>query len=606
MPISIATLRCRLDPDLDAALFAYQERLGDQLIAARAQLAAIRSLGATVTSQFSGPLRHNLDVVLASAGTSTEALTDATSLVLGDTTADVESAVDDRFSLTVVGGRVIPPGSTDLSSIATLARLLGGFEAIFSVLPELLDTVGSDTDPSLHPTVFASTFTLVITYIKRNVTPATACTPEVVVETEVTLGVDSPVSEVLSSSGVPLESLRYYVFWIGRPLAAPEARAKARRLGLSSSQFVDAVSNTSRFNFFVKVVSDPADVARVSTSFGSSAYEILNRIRGPVSLFPSPSQLSDLLLNTIRSSSPGSAGPSGLPDFSSPALSVLTVLDIKKTFNLADLVASLALAGSDPSAAAFAEGMGNAILSQLEVISTIIKEAQSVVTSVLNEVVALTSVVNMLLNDLSTGLMDCLLGSSFSVSSFGSLGLSGSLGIGLGGPGSPGVPGASTSNPLDNILSTIEGQSSLLNDFFSSVGTLLGSVSDISCSASFTAAAPGVSSSFGPIPCQTSAASSAGFELPAVTQNVLDTTRTVMDLLTRLFDSVRTNLRGLRMTTNSLSLSLRVNLERRASSFSASSLPSPPSSPGCASPEAARLASLLVARSLEAFTPPSV
>lgn len=605
MPISLSTIRCRLDADLDSALFSYQERLGDQLIRARAQLAALRSLGAAVSSEFSEPLRRDLDALLASADTSTEVITDTTRLCLGDTTTEREAAVSDRFAITVVGGRIIPPGDTSLSSISSLARVLGSFEAIFDLIPELADVVGSDSDPSLRPPSEESTFYLISTYINRTVTPATACTPEIVVEREITIGTDRPISESLASAGISSDELRLYVFWLGSPRATASSRAKARRLELSTSQFVDAVSSTNRSNFFVRVIADPTDISRVSSSFGDDASSVLRRVSGPIALFPSVGVLASYLSNSLRASSPGSVGPTGLPDFSSPALSLLTVLDVDKTFKLRDKAIALVEDGGETeSAAAFAEAMGNAIRSQVEVISTIISEAQSVVSSVVNEVVALTSVVNMLLNDQSTGLMDCMLGPTFSASSLAPS-ISGSLDVGLGSLGTPGVPGASTSNPLEGILSTIENQSALLNTFFQSLSGFVGSLSDISCSGSFTSSAVASLVSSGmPFSCINDPVRDSNFEIPPVTMETLEVTQVVMGLLTQIFDTVRSNLRSLRLTTSSLSLSLRINLARRDSSFSASSLPSLPGSPGCASPEAARLAALLVARSIEGFTSP--
>ena len=609
MPFSITTLRCRLDPELDAALFSYQERLGDQLISARAQLDVISALGASVTSAFSDPMRRSLDALLATADTSTEAVMDATLMVVGDSVADVEAAITDRFDLTVVGGRLILPGTSDLSPIQTFARVLGGFEEIFRVLPDLAGIVGSDSDTGSYapsPLEITTRLVMVTTYLKRTITPATSCTPEIVVETEVTIGVDLPVLDSLASAGITEESLRIYLFWIGRPQATAATRSKSRLLGLTNAQFVDAVSVTSRENFFVSVIRDPVDIARVDSAFGDDATETLGRLTGPVSLFPSPEDMAALIRDSLRSSFPGSAGPSGLPDFSSPALSLLTVLDIDKTFRLDDLAASMVSQGGGTDAASqFAEAMGNAIRSQLAVISTIIREAQAVITGVLNQVVGLTSLVNMLLNDLANGLMDCLLGSSFSpAGSFASIDIGiGGIG-GIGGAGSPGTPGASSSNPLDSILSLIEDQSSLITDFFRSISSLLGIVSDVSCSGGFTSSAVSSMPSFGgPIPCQADAARAAGFELPVFMQESLGITKVVMDVLTSLFDTVRTTMRGLRVTVNSLSLSLRLSLSRRSSAASASSLPSPPGSPGCASPQATRLAALLVQRSIEAFTP---
>src|SRR5690348_2404731 len=104
MPFSLSTIRCRLDPDLDATLFDYQERLGDQLLLARSEIDRMRALGATVMSDFSEPLRSSLDAILAGAGTSSEGLIDATLLIDGDSTEDIEAAIGDRFHITIVGG----------------------------------------------------------------------------------------------------------------------------------------------------------------------------------------------------------------------------------------------------------------------------------------------------------------------------------------------------------------------------------------------------------------------------------------------------------------------------------------------------------------------
>lgn len=605
MPYSVSTLRCQLDADLDDALFAYQERLGNQLIAARSMLDDLRTLGTTITSEFSGPLRRDLDALLAVVGSSTDTLIDSTLLVTGSTPAEIEATVGDRFALTVVGGRVIPFGTTNLSAIGALARVLGGFEAIFDLAPELTRLVGSDVDHAVRPSSDISNFFLICTYIKKTITPATLCTPEIVVEEEITIGIDSPISSALASSGISLDQLRLYVFWLGRPLASADARAKALRLGLSTSQFVDAVSSTNRRNFSVRTILDPIDVARVSASFGSDASLVLGRLRGPITLFPSTDLIVSYLSNSLASSTPGSVGPTGLPDFSSPSLSLLSVLDVNKTFGLDDMAAALAAAGGETKEdAALAQALGNSIRSQLAVISTIVSEAQAVVSSVLNEVVALTSVVNMLLNDQANGLMDCMLGPTFSISSIAPVSLSLDIDLGL---GTPGTPGASTSNPLEGILNTIESTSGLLSNFFQSLSGFAGAVSDMSCSGSFTSSSvTSLASSGMPFPCLSDPVRDAGFEIPPVTMDTLEVATMVMGLLTQIFDGVRTSLRGLRLTTNSLSLSLRLNLVRRNSSFSASSLPGIPGSPGCASPEAARLAALLVARSINGFTPPSL
>jgi hypothetical protein len=286
-------------------------------------------------------------------------------------------------------------------------------------------------------------------------------------------------------------------------------------------------------------------------------------------------------------------------------------MDIGRTFGLDSLAERLlAQQGDNLSARQYAEAIGNAINSQLAIIQTIMQEAQGAIANILNEITNLVSMVNMLFNDMANGLMDCLFGAAYAPAGGSLASVSGSVTVGIGGiggAGSPGTPGSSTSNPFDGVLSTIEGQVTLITDFLRSVSNLLGIVSDVSCGSSFVSSSSSVQPSFGgSLPCQADLAREAGFELPPIFSDVLGIVKVVMDVLTALFDTVRVALRGLRTTVRSLSLSLRVSLERRNSSASASSLTSPLGSPGCAPPEATRLAALLVARSIAGFTPPSV
>jgi len=613
MPSSLSTIRCRLDPGLDSALFDYQERLGAQLLAARAEMDTLRALGASVTSDFSDPLRSSLDSILAAANTSTEGLIDATSLVDGESTADIEAAIGDRFRITIVNGRLIMPGTRDLSAIQLFSRVLGGFEEIFRVLPDLADVpITDDSDFRTYSTPLEITprFVMVTTYMRRNVTPETACSPEVVVEQEITIGIDRPLAEAAASVGISTADVRIYIFWVGRPEATDATRRKARILGLTNSQFVDAVSKTSRQNFIVSVIPDPSEIPRVAGAFGDDADDVIRRLTGPVELFPSPEDMASLIRDTLRSSSPGSAGPSGMPDFSSAGVSLFRTLDINRTFDLERLSQNLASQGGDnPSAREYAEALGATIQSQLLIIQTIINEAQGVIGNVLNEITNLVSMVNMLFNDMANGLLDCLLGPAYSPMGGSLASVSGSVTVGIGGiggSGSPGTPGSSDSNPFDTVLSTIEGQITLITDFLRSVSNLLGIVSDVSCGSSFVSSSSSLQSTFGgSLPCQSDLARQAGFELPISIEDTLGIVKVVMDVLTTLFDTVRVALRGLRTTVRSMSLTLRVSLERRNSSASAGSLPSPPGSPGCAPPEATRLAALLVARSIAGFTPPS-
>lgn len=607
MPTSLSTIRCRIDAELDAALFAYQERLGDQLIAIRSRLEALQAEGEALSSSVIDPLKTNLDYVLASADTSTTELMDSLLMVDPSSPSDLESTLGDRFDLTIVNGRYILPGTKDVSSIQLFARVLGGFEELYSVLPDLAEIpITDDSDSRTYSTVLgiSTRMVMVVTYLKVTTTPATSCTAEIVVTEEITVGVDISLSQASAISDVPVENLRIYIFWLGSPEATERNRSKARVLELTNAQFVDAVSLTSRENFIVSVIRDPADIPRLSGAFGDDAGDVVSRVTGPIEFFPSSEDIASSIRDSLRKS-PGSVGPSGFSDLSSPGVSVLSVIDVDSTFGLSKLAASLtySLSSLAGDAAAFAEALSNSIQSQIQVLTSAIEEAQQVVAEVLGNITNLMSLVQSLFNDISNGLLDCVFGSSFSLESFSSVGIPSSPGGigGVGGLGSPGVPGASTSNPLDSVLSLVEGQSSVINSYISSVSGLVGSLSDLSCGSSFVDSSALLQPS-GPIRCQIDQSINDGFELPSLFEEVMGTTKVVMDILTSLFDGVRADLRSLKISIRSMSLSLRQSLDRRNSSFSAGSLPSPPGSPGCAPPEASRLASLLAQRAIAGFT----
>lgn len=609
--VSFSSIRCRLDPGLDQALFAYQERLGAQLIQAREEMERLRSLGASISSDFTSPLSSSLDRALAPVGLSTESLADSLLLVGGPSVSDRETTMSDRFGSTVVSGRLLLPGTRDLSPIREMSRIFGGFEEILRAFPDL-DTlpVGDDTDSRTYSdhSTFPTRMIVACTYEKVTTTPATSCAKEISFTNEVTAGIDIPLSEAALSVGVSVDSLHIYIFWLGRPEASPASRTKARVMGLTNSQFVDAVSKTNREKFTVVVIPDPGDISRLAGAFGSDAPLVVSRSGSPIEFFPVAEDMADYVRRLLRSSSVGSAGPSGIADFSSPSIALLSTLDIEKTFGAYVLAESLVASSADSSgsSAEFAEAAGSAIKSQLLTLQALMQEAQSVLGNTINEITNLLSMVNALLGDTSNGLLDCVFGSSFSPLGGGiaaDVGLEAGIG-GIGGPGSPGSPGSSSSNPFDEILSLVESQAANISEFLRSVGALFGIASDISCGSSFVTSSASVQPSFnGSLSCQIDSALESGFELPVEVDETLGIAKVVLDVLNALFDTVRTSIRSLRLTVSSMSISLRLSASRRTSSSSSSFLPSPAGSVGCTPPEATRLAALLSQRALSAFTP---
>jgi hypothetical protein len=611
MPFTPTYVRCRIDSAVDAALISYQERLGERLLETRRLLGEVAATSAALSTDYLVPLRRDLDATLAIADTSTEALIDASGMITGETSEDIESTFTDRFGLLAVEGRIIPAGTVDLRPIKILARLVGGLEGIRAITPELEGVViDPGSERSYRRTMtFTRRFIFAATYMKRTVIAASKCDPEKVIEVEVTAGIDVPISRAALTAGVPASELKLYIIWLGRPEASELNRAKARLLGFTNDQFVDMVSLTSRGNLFVYKIDDPMDIARVSGAFGDDADAVIDRARGPVSLDATALEVARVLRDSLSRSS-GGAGPSGFQDFTSPSASLVGVIDINKTFRLSDTFASIRQfsAASTGPAQQFAEGVAGALQAQLDVMQAVLDEIQGTVTQTLNELTNLQNVVNTVFNDQANGLFNCLFGSGFSPA-FGAPAASASASItvgvgGFGGPGTPGTPGSSTVSLIESIISRVEGQVASIQSYIDSVTSVFSSASSISCMGSFVPTSFISQNSFsgGALECQSERLEAEGFELPGEMIDAMGAIKVAMDFMTSLFDRSIANLRSLRMSSVSLSLSLRLNLMQRNTSGSSYTSGDTSGSGGCAPPEVAQLISLLQDRALAGFT----
>lgn len=601
MPFSVKHIRCRVDPDLDEALFDFQERLGDQYLGAQAVLEELETIRASVEADLLDPLKSDLDQVLAVANTSTEEMEDAMSLVGGDTPEDVEFSIGERYDINVINGRVIPDGDFDISALQSLTRLAGSIDAVLTHIPEIEDIpIDIASDRSFRELVeFSPRFLFVTTYMKQTIVPATKCSPELVIEEEITAGVEIPLSAAAASVGVEEEDLRIYIFWIGDPDASSRLRLKARSMGLTNAQFVQAVSLRSTTDFIVEKIDDPMDILRLLAAFGSDIDSVLERARGPIELFEDSHAVVESLRDLFGRSS-GGAGPSGFRDFSSPAANLLSVIDIDKTFKLTETFDAIGDYPEGGPATQFVAGLTAAIKSQLFALTSILAQAQGLLQSVLTELANLQSIVFNIFSDLSNGLLDCLFGGTFSPSlGFPPIGSPG-VGIGgIGGSGTPGTPGVPTANPLEGLINTIEGQSTLVRQFTNTMNELFGSISSISCSGGFLAGALGGSNAFPGtfMDCQSQQLADQGLEIPDFALDAMGVVKEVMDFISSLFDFATSNLRNLRMTAISLGQSLRSTLASRSDTPATGT-----GSGGCAPPEAAALAAVLQQRAIEAFS----
>ena len=625
--MTIATLRCQTDIDIDSALSDYQDSLGVQLVQMREALAIVAQNAAVMESEFSGPLRSSLNAIFASADSSLDEFLDLAEIPVSGTREDMERSFADRYGLLIVNGRLILDGDVDLTPIRSLARKLGGLDGIYEKFPFLETTpISDDTGSSSFVPSPSFPVRAVVVYTRYVTKTLPDTFPEVTFTDEETLGVDIPIADVISS-GVSEADIRINVFWMGQPSLSEDVRRSFRALGLTNDQFVNAVSATDSDNFTVKSIINPMDIPRVSVAFGDDADSVLERASRPISLFNDPSDAARVLKKFVSRSVPGSAGSSGVRDMSSPASAVMSVLDVSKTFNIEEFADGLGVS-TDPEnlpATQYAEGISKSIKTGLEVSSSMFAEFQSTISAPLNSMSSLLSAAGALLGDTSSDVMDCILGSSFSPTL--SYGATSAPSVPSLGGGTPGIPGVTVANPLEAALSTIEDKVETALVFLDGVSGVTGALQGASCTGSFLSGASGALSP--DIPGLTTCAAvkeiDAGFSLPPFHADSLGVAKLITDTLTSVTSTFRMNIRMMRIQMVSMRLHIRDTVFRRGPTGDTSlpGIPSVPSLPGipdipgtpslpgatwpgqgCAAPEVSRLASLLKARSLEGFTTP--
>ena len=608
MPFSAYTIRCRVDPELDSALLSFQERMGEQYLASSAALLELESIRESLESSVTKPLKSGLDKLLATRNISSSDISDVMSLTVTDSREDLESSIRDRFGINIVNGRVIPPGNTEVSSLKVLTRLVGGISKLIRYTPDLMDVpISSGSEDSYRSSSdLKNRFLFVTTYTETTVVPATKCSPEFTQTLTRTAAVDASLTDAARLVDKDPEDLTGHLFWLGQPDPSPLNRNKATSLGLSKSQFIDALSLRSTESLVVYRISDPLSIVRIFLSFGLDSDSVIERSDRPISTEIDPATLVSDLRDTLSRSS-GSSTPTGFRDLTSSAPALVSSIDLDATFSLSDSLSTLEneIPLLSPEAGAIVTAIVGTLRSQLLALKSALSEAQEFVSSVFIELSNVQTLVYNLLGNRSTGLMDCVFGSGFSPSfSYPDAGVSSLVdGIGgVGGPGTPGTLGITDSNVLEDIITTIENQSTMIRDFSSKFNNLMGSLSSVSCAGSFISnslvSVPRLPSA--PLSCLVEESIDFGFELPSSIQEVVGLHKQAMDFASTLFDFSISNSRALRLASKNLALSLRSELETGMSMSSSGT----GSSPGgtCSSPETARLSQLLQQRAQASFS----
>tara|TARA_R100000656_G_scaffold104176_1_gene76142 strand:+ start:168189 stop:170024 length:1836 start_codon:yes stop_codon:yes gene_type:complete len=610
MPFTKPTIRCRSNAEIDSALFDFQEKLGDILVETRAEIAALSATAEAVESDFSAALKLSMDRVLAIVNTSTDDILSASGVVAGADDTALETSLMSAYGLNVVNGRIIPPGDTDLGPVARLANLAGGIESLMDAVPTLgeLPLIEGPSRDYVPFDLFAPFFVMVPTYLKVSLTEATSCSPEVRVEERITLGFDRSIESAAASVGISEDDVEIYVFWLGEPTVSTSNRAKAVRLGLTNAEFAASLAGRSTGRMTVEVIRDPRDIIRALTVLGDDADDFLAREPGKVTLTSGTTAIVDSIHDSLTPAV-GAKTSAGVKSYSSPALALFSTMDISRTFQYgikAELLSGRA-ASETGEVEEFIEGAAASIMSALQVVDQLVKEIQQAIAPVLTNLTNVQSVLNLVFENVDSGVMDCLFGSGFSpLSSLGTV--SGSVpGIGgIGGPGSPGTPGVSTADLVDGIISVVEAQSNTVTGYIQRVRGLVSNVGAASCMGSFLSSA--ASGQYPDVPglgqeCQGAILEDEGFDMPLELSVSLESFQNILEVVTAVVEAVGETLRRLRMAIKSTARSLRTQLLQRRSSTSLAFSTGSSASEGCAPSQVTQLARLLQLRAVAGFIP---
>jgi hypothetical protein len=328
---------CNAD-DIDQALKAHKERLGQIVLEAQPIIAELNGLTSTIEKDVLDPLDSIINTALASANVNSEDLARLGDFYDSQSKVDIEKSLT-KLGLSVVNGRILVTnnGDIDLSAVKELHRLVGSFDKIKSLVPELGQCKPSESMAA--GTNFKTKFALLVTYTKVEIIPGKGCKVDTQNVTEVLLGINIPLNTILTNHpSFTREDLNLYIFWFGNPEARPDLKDKALSLGLTDEEYFNAILNVTQENFKVSLISNPyQQICLASNFFGKDADDIITRGFSPnkrpkIKLYPNENDiLSEVNSSGVMDKKPGRTNKNGVVDYSIPSLNLLNVADLEKS-----------------------------------------------------------------------------------------------------------------------------------------------------------------------------------------------------------------------------------------------------------------------------------
>jgi hypothetical protein len=395
--------------EVEAALKAHNDAIGRIVLDARPKIEQLRTLASDMDTTILTPLENILESIFSTVNLTLDDLVMLSGIQTGATKEEIEISLSD-MGLPIVNGRVLVTrkGDVDLSVVRELYRLTGSFSSIQRLVPEVVPCfISGDMLEGSTPT--ASRFLLISTYQKITTTAGIGCKPDTQTIKEEVVGIDETISSVLlKNPQLTREELILYIFWLGKPQATPQLKARALSFGLTEEEYFNAVFRKNSPSYKVKVIDKPYDQLCVfSTVFGDDVDAILQRGFGTkgstgtnstnstnsqkIKLQPTPQDVLDEIRSSgILTAKPGRTNNKGLVDYGTPAVQLLAVIDFEKSLNpedkqCIDLDSDLSQIGN-----VLAAGMNTAS----EAINTLIKAAFDFVAKAINKLTKSLSLIN--------------------------------------------------------------------------------------------------------------------------------------------------------------------------------------------------------------------
>ena len=314
--------------------------MADILLEARPKITQLATIAKAMDADYLTPMKDALDALFSVRGVTTDELIDLAGFQKGQTIDEMADSLAD-FGLTVAGGKVIvtKAGDIDLSAVRELARLAGSFAEARALVPASKHCVKSDL--MSDAAAFPSNFILIVTYEKTVVIPGTKCKSEVETTEETILGVNKSVTTILADNPeLTREELTFNIFWFGKPTPAPYLRNAATALGLTDSEYFDAVLIRSSTTYKINIISDPCkQIYDLSDAHSDEDIDdILGRFgtRSPaIKLKPSSEDiLKEIQESGVLTAQPGGRRTAtGAIDYGSLACQFLAVVNPEDTFS---------------------------------------------------------------------------------------------------------------------------------------------------------------------------------------------------------------------------------------------------------------------------------